>query len=130
MGITSKPHPVGEAFMHRSLDATHTLADGTHVRVRLPQASDRAALRALHARLGIAADDLELAWALSFDPRRRAVICATAWLGGGPQVVGYAAMDHVAAEPDLLVADEELAPGVGDVLIGVLTRGATRRRAA
>jgi len=28
------------------------------------------------------------------------------------------------------VADEELAPGVGDVLIGVLTRGATRRRAA
>jgi hypothetical protein len=116
--------------MHRSLDATTTLPDGTHVRVRLPQAADRAALRALHARLRLAAEELELARVLRFDPRERAVVCATAWLDGGPQVVGYAAIDRDAAEPDVLVADEDLAPGIGAVLAQALRRRPAGRRAA
>ena len=116
--------------MPRSLDATTTLPGGLHVRLRLPHAADREALHALHARIGLAADGLELARFLRFDPCTRVVVCATAWLDGGSQVVGYGAIAHGAPEPDLLVVDEALAPGLRAVLRDVLCGGTARRRAA
>jgi hypothetical protein len=112
------------------LDSTTHLPDGARVRVRLPHVTDRPAMHALHARLGLRADDLELARALRFDPRRRAVVCATVWVGAAETLAAYAAMDLAARRLELLVADEELAPGVRDVLMAVLTEHAAGRDAA
>lgn len=102
------------------LHHTTTLADGARVRLRLPHAGDRPGLHALHARLGVAADELELARAVRFDPRRRAVACATAWHGAAETIVGYGAIDNGADAPDLLVCDDGLAPGVRDLLADAL----------
>lgn len=111
-------------------DAHTTLSDGTRVRVRLPHTGDRPGLHALHARLGVRVEDLDLARTLRFDPRRRSVVVATAWFGGAESVVAYAAMDLDADAPDLLVADERLAPGIGETLVEALHGRAAARRAA
>jgi hypothetical protein len=102
------------------LDATTHLPDGLRIRVRLPHAGDRPGLHDLHLRVGVEADDLELSRALRFDPRARAVACATAWLDGAEVLVGYGAIDRGAERPDLLISDEAAAPGVRDVLARAL----------
>jgi len=102
------------------LNTKTTLPDGTRLRVRLPQAVDRSALRALHARLGLQADALDVARTLRFDPREIAVACATAWDGSGEAVVGYGAIALNEDEPHLLVCDEATAPGVRDALSAAL----------
>ncbi len=112
------------------IDATTSLPDGLRLRVRLPHSSDRAGLHALHARLGFRVEELELARALRFDPRRRAVACATAFLDGAERPVAYGAIAIGASEPDLLVADELLAPGAGVVLDAALRERSARHAAA
>jgi hypothetical protein len=116
--------------MRHTLDATTSLPDGTRVRLRLPHAADRPELHALHARLGLHADELDVARVLRFDPRRGAVVCATAWTDRGPLVVGYGAIAHGDAHPEVLVADEARAPGLSEVLGDVLRRRAAERPAA
>ncbi len=112
------------------LDHTTTLPDGTRVRLRLPHHGDGAALRELALRLGVETDEVELARALRFDPRRRAVVVATIWIDGAPLLVGCAAIELGAAEPDTLLADVSLAPGVGEVLHRTLIAHASASRAA
>jgi hypothetical protein len=116
--------------MRHTLDATTSLPDGTRVRLRLPHAADRPGLRALHARVGLHADELDVARVLRFDPRRGAVVCATAWTDRGPLVVGYGAITHGDAHPEVLVADEARAPGLSELLGDVLRRRAADRPAA
>lgn len=112
------------------LDTTTTLPDGTRARVRLPQRSDRPALRALHTRLGFEVDELALARALRFDPRRRVVACITAWVGGAERLLGYGAIDLGADDVDLLVVDLAGAPGCDAVLGDALRDRAARWRIA
>jgi hypothetical protein len=112
------------------IDETTTLPDGLHLRVRLPQASDRAGLLALHERLGLGAEELDAARALHFDPRRRTVACATAWVEGAELLVAYGAMDAGARDVDVLLADEARAPGAGAVLARALRERSARRAAA
>lgn len=112
------------------LDDTTTLPGGLRLRVRLPQARDRAALHALNARLGVSVDELDLARALRHDPTRRAVACASAWIEGTERVVAYGAIDIGACDLDLLLADDALAPGAGAVLAEALRERSHRHAAA
>jgi hypothetical protein len=109
------------------LDATTTLPDGRRIRLRLPQTADRPRLTELHARLGLHHDDLDAARELRFDPRRRTVVCAIVWDGSHESLAGWAGADRGSATPDLLLADESLAPGVTQLLLDAL---ADRARAA
>ena len=78
-------------------------------------------------RLGQPADELALGRLLRFDPRARAAVCATCFAGSGETVVGYAAIDRGAAAPDVVLADEDLAPGVRDLLAGFAREHGARR---
>ena len=109
------------------LNSTTTLPDGARLRVRLPQAIDRAGLRALHERLGLHLEDLDIARVLRFDPRAVTVGCASVWDGATETVVGYGAIYPHAEDPHLLVCDEAAAPGVRDALTDALREhGASR----
>lgn len=103
------------------LDATTSLPDGRRVRLRFPQVSDHARIVHLHDRLGISVDEIELARALRFDPRTRTVLCATVWDGERETIVGWAAAERGATDLDLVLADEAVTPGIGDLLRGALT---------
>ncbi|HEX6391513.1 MAG TPA: hypothetical protein VFZ89_18760 [Solirubrobacteraceae bacterium] len=111
------------------LNSHTTLPDGSRVRVRLPQASDRAGLRALHDRLGLHLEDLDIARMLRFDPQALAVGCATVWNGSRETVVGYGAIHLRDEEPHLLICDEATAPGVRDALDAALREHAATRAA-
>ena len=76
------------------LPGTHTLPDGTVLRLRLPLASDRAALHELLAELGLGADDLEVRRALRCTPGQRFVVCATRWDGGRERLVGIGSFEE------------------------------------
>lgn len=111
------------------LNHTTTLPSGSRLRVRLPQAADRGGLRALHDRLGLEAEDLDVARTLRFDPQSVAVACATAWDGSGETVVGYGAIRLDEQHPHLLVCDEATAPGVRDALADALREHVAQRAA-
>jgi hypothetical protein len=99
------------------------------VRLRLAGPADRAAVRALFERRGVAADDLELQRLLAFDPARRHVLAALAPIEGQDTLVGIGAIGNGADAPDTLVVDERL-PALADVLGRVLTERARSRRVA
>jgi len=112
------------------LNTTHTLPDGVRLRIRLPQIIDREGLRALHERLGLRAEDFDVARSLRFDPRTEVVACATIFDGGAETVVGYGAIDLQSDDPHLLICDDAAAPGVSDALTEALREHAESRRAA
>jgi hypothetical protein len=110
------------------LDATTTLPDGTRVRIRLPHASDRAAVAEL---LDVPHDDLAVTRVLRFDPRRRAAACATVFCGGVEELVAYGSIDLADDEPDVLVARVDAPPEADAALAAALRAHAARwRRAA
>jgi hypothetical protein len=113
------------------LSQTYTLPRGPRVRLRLAQRRDEPAIRALLAQRGREPEDFETMRLVRFDPRERAVICATALIGAAETVVGLGAIeiDPEAAvgpdhEPDLLVVDKRITDGLDDLL-----RAALRGRA-
>lgn len=108
------------------------LADGPPVRLRLARPSDRAGVTQLLQRRGIAPDELEVERLLRHDPRERTVLCALTWTGRQELVTGIGAIDFGALEPAALVADERVAPGVGELLWHALLdrSGRTARRRA
>jgi hypothetical protein len=112
------------------VNTTASLADGTRLRVRLPHALDRDGLRALHERLGLQAEDIDIARTLRFDPRQVAVACATMLVGGSETIVGYGAIDLGADAPHLLVCDDTHAAGVSETLTEALREHAAGRSAA
>jgi hypothetical protein len=108
------------------LNRSTTLPSGLRVRLRLPLAADRVALRALHERAGREIDELELARLTRHDPRRRAALCATAWTAEGHVLAGFAAGDCGAHGPDVLVVD----PRAGADLAALLTAALAERTGA
>jgi hypothetical protein len=111
------------------LSHTQPLPDGTRVRVRLPQARDRAGLVALHERLGAPLDDMQMARTLRFDPRERVSVCATVLHGVSETLVAYGHVERDGGA-SLIVADELFAPGVGDVVAAALAECAERQHVA
>lgn len=90
------------------------------MRLRMVQSRDGTAIRALLADEGLAFDELELARLLRFDPRRRAVICASTLVGIREEVIGLGAIDLGARSPDLVVVDAERGGALRDLLTGAL----------
>jgi hypothetical protein len=110
------------------LDASTTLPSGPRVRVRVPHRADADGLRALLDRLGLAAAELELSRALRPDPRERLSVVAVVLVDRTEEVVGFAAMERDADDAELVLADEERAPGVGALLAGALAEHGRRAR--
>jgi hypothetical protein len=111
------------------LARSHPLPDGARVRLRLPQAGDRAGLIALHERLGAPLDPPRLARILRFDPRACLSVCATMLTGLTEVVVAYGHIDRD-GEGSLVVADEALAPGVADLVRAALLERTGARHVA
>ena len=86
------------------LNSSHPLPDGSCIRLRLPQAADRAALHALLAEHGVGADDLDVRRALRWTRGEWAAVCATRWDGGCERLVGFGAIGRgltLIAPPDV-----------------------------
>jgi hypothetical protein len=110
------------------LTSTHRLDNGMRVRLRYPYTRDHRAVADLHARLGLPVDELEARRLVTFDLRRRLVVCAVGWIDGHEQLLGIAATARDGASaPELLVADEASAPGVGALLAEALAEQARLR---
>jgi hypothetical protein len=103
------------------LSRTYELPDGPRVRLRYARRSDVPGLRALLQQRGIEPTELELSRLVRYDPSRRAVICATAFVGGTELIVGVGGIAlEEKAPPDSLVVDESLADGLADLLAAAL----------
>ena len=111
------------------LTRSHPLGDGTRVRLRLPQAGDRAGLSALHERLGAPLDDMRMRRILRFDPRACLSVCAFVLDGGSELLVGYGHVDRD-GKGSLVVAEEALAPGVTGLLRAALAERTQSRHVA
>lgn len=116
----TQPVDTGALLAH-----SYALPYGPRVRLRLARRSDLPAIRALLERRGVPASELSLDRLVRYDPWRRAVMCASALVGGTETIVGIGAIDLVdGAEPDTLVVDERLTDGLGELLGGALVRRA------
>jgi hypothetical protein len=103
------------------LSRTYQLPAGPRGRLRYARRSDLPGLRALLEQRGIEPTELELARLVRYDPRRRAVICATAPIGGTELIVGVGAIElEEKAPPETLVVDESLTDGLADLLAAAL----------
>jgi len=115
-------HPDGSRSMFGRL---HRLDGGLRVRVRLARPSDQPLVADLLERLGFQPSHSLLLDVMRLDPHRRAVVCATALVGGTERVVGFGAVDlQSASAPATVVAE----PEHGRELIRLL-RGGLRARA-
>jgi hypothetical protein len=110
------------------LDGSTNLPHGPRVRLRMPHHFDAARLRSLQLRAGLEPDDLLLSRLLRFDPRAGTVVVATILQERSEAIVGLAVMGRDADDLDLLLADEDAAPGVGALLGEALLAHAQRRR--
>ncbi|HEY2770692.1 MAG TPA: hypothetical protein VGI87_08995 [Solirubrobacteraceae bacterium] len=99
--------------MHLPLTGFHSLPGGPRVRLRLATVRDIEAIQRLLAGAG---SGVEAGQLVRIDPRRRIVICALALIGTAERVVGVAAMDAGASEPDLVCIDEALGGGLTELL--------------
>jgi hypothetical protein len=103
------------------LSRTYELPAGPRVRLRYVRRSDLPGLSRLLEQRGIVADDVALGRLVRYDPSQRAVICATAPLGGTELIVGVGAIDlRGDGEPETLVVDEALTEGLVDLLASAL----------
>jgi hypothetical protein len=119
------------------LSRVYRLPSGQRVRLRLVQRRDEHQIRALLTDRGHEHQDLDVMRIVRFDPRRRAVICATTLVGSTETVIGLGAIEldsQPSSEPDLLISDGRIGEGLDELLVGAL-RGhahaiARARRAA
>ena len=116
------------------LGTSYVLAGGTRVRLRLLSSSDARDVRELLAARSPESDNLLAGRLLRHDPRRQIVLTARTLVGGKEKVVGVGAIALGRPEaPELIVADEAAARGVGDLLAAALVGRASvlaRTRAA
>ena len=111
------------------LARTYELPAGPRVRLRLVRRSDLSALRALLDQRAVEVGELALSRLVRYDPTRRAVLCATAPIGGTETLVGVGAIDlRPDAEPDTIVVDPRLGEGLTRLLHAALV-GRARARA-
>ncbi|MDX6642486.1 MAG: hypothetical protein QOD76_448 [Solirubrobacteraceae bacterium] len=107
------------------LSRSYALPNGPRVRLRLARRRDLPALQELLEQRGVAASELELTRLVRFDPTKRTVLCASAFVGGTETVVGVGAIDLTAdAVPSTVVVDERLTEGLGELLGAALTQRA------
>ena len=92
---------------------TYSLPDGLRVRLRLSRPRDAAAIARLIER---DPQTLDVARLVRFDPRRRAIICATALIDATETMIGVGAIDLDAAEPHTLVVADELDGALRELL--------------
>jgi hypothetical protein len=116
VGIDFDPFVLGAHF--------HSLPRGPRVRLRLAQIRDARAIQVFLASHGFDADGLDALRLVRADPRRRIAICANALIGGSETILGVAAIDVGADEPDLMIVDGQLTDGLDELL-----RSALRARA-
>jgi hypothetical protein len=104
------------------LSHVYPLADGPRVRLRFVQRRDEPEIRALLAQNGREPEDFDVMRLVRFDPRRRAVICASALVGSTETLVGLGAIElgGNGPEPDLLVVDERFKGSLEELLVGAL----------
>ena len=69
------------------------MPDGLRVRLRLARSGDQRPMADLLARLGFEPSTGQLQELVRFDPRQRAVVCATALVDGGEHVIGFGLID-------------------------------------
>jgi hypothetical protein len=100
---------------------SYQLDDGPRVRLRMVGPRDAAAISSLLERQGLEVDELELARLLRFDPRRRAVICASALIGPTETIVALGAIDLDAQSPDMVIADAAAGEGLRELVANALT---------
>lgn len=107
------------------LSRSYALPAGPRVRLRLARRSDLPRFRALLESREIEPSELALSRLVRYDPWTRAVICATAPLGGTETIVGVGAIDLCGdSEPDTLVVDERLTEGLAELLHSALVQRA------
>jgi len=105
------------------LSRVYRLPSGQRVRLRFVQRRDEDQIRGLLTDSGHMHQDLDVMRLVRFDPRRRAVICATALVGSTETVIGLGAFEHdsrPSSEPDLLISDGRNGEGLDELLIGAL----------
>jgi hypothetical protein len=119
---------VGSSSPGPLVGRTYSLPDGLRIRLRLSRARDAVGIARLLER---DPQSLDVARLVRFDPRRRAVICATTLIDAAETVIGVGAIDLDAAQPDaLLVADEldgALRELLGEALVCYANAVASRR---
>jgi hypothetical protein len=93
------------------------------------QPRDAEAITAFLERQGLTVDELELARMLRFDPRCRAVICASALIEGRESIVAVGAIDLDAHTPDIILAERDQAEHLGELLSTALCSRARSRAA-
>jgi hypothetical protein len=99
---------------------SYQLQDGLRIRLRMVGPRDAVGVRALLERQGLAVDDLELARLLRFDPRCRAVVCASALIGPTETIVALGSIDLDAQSPDMVVADAGVGEGLRELVANAL----------
>lgn len=111
---------------------SHTLATGLRVRLRLAHGSDREAVLDLAARAGSPCAELDAQRLVHPSPRERVAICAVLWAHGREVLAGFATAPITSGEPDVLLADAALVPGLDDLLSAAVAErcSALRRHAA
>ncbi|MFZ0043541.1 MAG: hypothetical protein WAK93_19690 [Solirubrobacteraceae bacterium] len=100
--------------------------------LRLSRLRDFFQIAELLERQGIELDELERARLTRFDPRSRVVICATALVAAHETVIGVGAIDidgDRITEPTLVVVDEQMTDGLGELISNALV-GRARTLAA
>jgi hypothetical protein len=95
---------------------TYPLPRGPRVRLRLATPHDEASIRALADRCDADPQSLDIAGLVGFDPRERAVICATALLDAVETIVGVGAIELRDGTLAPMLVDHELTDGLGDLL--------------
>ena len=105
------------------LGAFYPLPDGTRVRLRLAALSDGPRVRDLLEAAGAPDAELQAARLVRLDPRRRLVLCASALIDGGEQLVGVGAIGlgpEAPLEPELVLAQAPALSGVQELLQAAL----------
>jgi hypothetical protein len=110
-------------------DRPITLENGLRVRFRLPHAADRRGLQALFARGHSPIGELHARRLLRFEPRGRVALCAVAPVGGRESLVGFAAAAPGGGPPEVVLADEAVAPGMSLELRDRVVQVAAQRAA-
>ena len=90
------------------------------MRLRMVGPRDAGAIRSLLSHQGLDLDELELARLVRFDPRCRAVVCASALIGPTETIVGIGAIDLDGQTPDLVLVDNEAGEDLRQLVVSAL----------
>jgi hypothetical protein len=116
------------------LGRSYQLPDGPRIHLRLARRRDATGVSALLASDRSADDEpTSVREFVHFDPRYRAVACATALIDGSERVVGIGAITLGASEPDLVLVDAACRDALPDLLHRALvgrSRSSAELRAA